>query len=166
MLRGANILTWHHWLSHSLSNQQYSALLASVFQAVAKCSASLEPDAVFRLRSWGLRCLIGSSPLKADAFWDQAGKYSVSFIKSDGTDAWQPVEALLDELIELASQREDKSKFFQGRGFTGICEYRLKFARAVSDLNSPCAAVLNVYLAYRNGMQPTSNASSSCWTDH
>lgn len=131
LLDGPNMLTWHRWLSHSLPDQQCSALLTSIFQAVAKCKASLPPQLLFRLRSWALQCLVRTTPLKEDAFWDQSGKYSVSYVKAAGSEAWPSVAMLLDELFDRASQRHDRMKFFQGRGFAGICEYRLKLARAV-----------------------------------
>lgn len=70
--------------------------------------------------------------MKGDAFWDQAGKYSVSYVKVAEKEAWAPVCALLDDLLEVASHRDDRAVFLGGRGFVGICEYRLKFAKAVS----------------------------------
>lgn len=70
-------------------------------------------------------------PLKGDAFWDQSGKYSVSYVKAAGSEAWSSVAMMLDELFEGASERQDRAKFFQGHGFIAICEYRLKLARAV-----------------------------------
>lgn len=109
--------------------------MASTFQAVAKCDITLSPATLFHLRSWGLRCLVKSSSLKEDPFWDQAGKYSVSYVKASGSEAWGPVCSMLDDLFVAAAQRGDHSKFCKGRGFVGICEYRLKFARAVRSLS-------------------------------
>lgn len=115
--------------------------MASTFQAVAKSDSSLPPDTLFHLRSWGLRCLIRSNSLKEDPFWDQAGKYSVSYVKASGSEAWGPVCSMLDDLFDAAVQRDDHNKFCQGRGFVGICEYRLKFARAVCSLTITLHAV-------------------------
>jgi hypothetical protein len=70
--------------------------------------------------------------LKEGPFWDQAGKYSASYIRAVGDNARQPVAALLDDLFLQASERKDASRFFHGKGFIGICEYRLKLARLVS----------------------------------
>lgn len=107
--------------------------MTSAFQAVAKCHAPISPGVLFELRSWGLRCLVRSSSLKADPFWDQAGKYSASYVKVSGNVVRDAVVGLLDTLFELAAAREDGDAFLRGRGFISICEYRLKFARAVSS---------------------------------
>lgn len=126
------MLTWHPSLQPCLPDQHCSALMTSTFQAVAKCNLDLTPAILFRLRSWGLQCLIRSSSLKEDAFWDQSGKYCAAYVKAVGNEGRDNVASMLDGLFQDASSREDKAKFFQGRGFISICEYRLKFARAVS----------------------------------
>lgn len=152
-------MTWYHWLSQSLPDQQCSALLTSTFQAVAKCKASLPPQLLFKLRSWSIQCLVRTTPLKEDAFWDQCGKYSVSYVKAAGSEAWPPVAMMLDELFDRVSQRHDRGKFFQGRGFIGICEYRLKLARAVRF--HPNHVISSDYQCHRLRMEPTSGVSSS-----
>ena len=131
---GSNILKWAPLLQQHLPQGQFSSLLFSIFQAVARCKSSLSPVLLFRLRSWGLQCLAYSSPLNEDDFWEQVLKYSTYFVRAVGVDARELATALLDDLFVVMAEREDGRKFMRGKGFITICEFRIKLAKVVRHL--------------------------------
>lgn len=94
---------------------------------------------------YALRCLAYTTPgtIEANTFWDQATRYAGVFVKTTPQKGEEQTTSMIlhgyAQLVDLAEQRSDREMFMsieqEGKGFLGLCEHWLSFAKRV---NSSC----------------------------
>ena len=160
VLEAPHILSFLTWVPSiaSLPVKQTDAMLTPSYSAITKlCSTSTSttsstaktkatnsspnPERVFQLRMYALRCLCHSSrgTVESGTFWEQVTRSAVVLIKASQSLFPEVEEKVTNlvlceyaEMLACAQKREDDLSFLEGKGFIGFCEYWMAFAKWVS----------------------------------
>ena len=129
--------------SHSEIMKLYSTF-TSTTSSTAKTKAdnsSPNPEQVFQLWMYALRCLCHSSrgTVESGTFWEWVTRSSVALIKASQSLFPKAEEKVTNlvlceymEMLVCAQKQEGGLLFVEGKGFAGFCEYWMAFAKWVS----------------------------------
>lgn len=131
-------------LCTQLPAKQCDVLLTRAYTALMSISsqASGAAEAVFRIRSYALMCLLrtSGSTVGSMTFWDQVVKSASSFAKSSSSSdkgeerrLCHVVTSTFSEILALVEERGNKDDFLHGMPFISFCDAWISYSKSVSD---------------------------------
>ena len=99
-------------------------------------------EAVFRIRSYALMCLLrtSGSTIGSKTFWDQVVKSASSFAKTAGSNdkgeerrLSRVVTSTFSEILALVEERGNKDDFLHGVPFISFCDVWISYSKSVSN---------------------------------
>jgi separase len=140
-----SLLSWTP-LCTQLPEKQCDVLLTRVYTALTSISSQVgTAEAVFRIRSYALMCLLrtSGSTIGSKTFWDQVVKSASSFTKSASSNdkgeerrLCRIVTSAFSEILALAEERGNRDEFLHGMPFISFCDAWISYSKSVS--NYPC----------------------------
>ena len=118
-----------------LLTRAYTALMSIPTQALGAA------EAVFRIRSYALMCLLrtSGSTVGSKTFWDQVVKLASSFAKMAGSNdkgeerrLSRVVTSTFSEILALVEERGNKDDFLHGVPFISFCDVWISYSKSVS----------------------------------
>lgn len=131
-----------------LLTRAYTALMSISTQALGAA------EAVFRIRSYALMCLLrtSGSTVGSKTFWDQVVKSASSFAKSASSNdkgeerrLCRVVTSTFSEILALVEERGNKEDFLHGLPFISFCDAWISYSKSVSnylDVSGPHLIIL------------------------
>ena len=98
-------------------------------------------EAVFRIRSYALMCLLrtSGSTVGSKTFWDQVVKLASSFAKmavsndkGEERRLSRVVTSTFSEILALVEERGNKDDFLHGVPFISFCDVWISYSKSVS----------------------------------
>jgi separase len=131
-------------LCTQLPAKQCDVLLTRAYTALMSIStqASGAAEAVFRIRSYALMCLLrtSGSTVGSKTFWDQVVKSASSFAKSASSNdkgeerrLCHVVTSTFSEILALVEERGNKDDFLHGMPFISFCDAWIIYSKSVSN---------------------------------
>lgn len=137
-----NLLRWIP-LCTQLPAKQCDTLLTRVYTALTSISSQVGiAEAVFRIRSYALMCLLrtSGSTIGSKTFWDQVVKTASSFAKSASSNdkgeerrLCRIVTCAFSEILALVEERGDRDEFLHGMPFISFCDAWISYSKSVSN---------------------------------
>jgi separase len=147
-----NLLRWIP-LCTQLPAKQCDALLTRVYTALTSIPSQVRTaEAVFRIRSYALMCLLrtSSSTIGSKTFWDQVVKSASSFAKLAGSNdkgeerrLCRTVTSAFSEILALVEERENRDEFLHGMPFISFCDAWISYSKSVSNYQRVSRHLLN-----------------------
>src|SRR5712671_4568578 len=130
----------------SLPAKQCDVLLTRAYAALTSISsqASGAAEAIFRIRTYALMCLLrtSGSTIGSKTFWDQVVKSASSFARSasskgKGEDRrlCRVVTSAFSELLAFVEERENRNEFLHGLPFISFCDAWISYSKSVSGVS-------------------------------
>ena len=126
-----------------LAAKQCDALLTRVYTALTSISSQVgTAEAVFRIRSYALMCLLrtSDSTIGSKTFWDQVVKSASSFAKSASSKdkgeerrLCRIVTSAFSEILALVEERGNRDEFLHGTSFISFCDAWISYSKSVSN---------------------------------
>jgi separase len=119
-----------------LLTRAYTALMSISTQALGAA------DAIFRIRSYALMCLLrtSGSTVGPKTFWDQVVKSASSFARSASSNdkgeerrLCRVVTSAFSEILALVEERGNKDEFLHGMPFISFCDAWISYSKLVSN---------------------------------
>jgi hypothetical protein len=131
-------------LCTSLPAKQCDVLLTRAYTALTSISsqASGAAEAIFRIRTYALMCLLrtSGSTIGSKTFWDQVVKSASSFARSANSKDKEEerrlcriVTSAFSELLAFVEERENKNDFLHGTPFISFCDAWISYSKSVSE---------------------------------
>lgn len=148
------------WIPHltTLPSKTIDSTLKRNYVAITTSFTSppAAPLTLLTVRFYALRCLVLTSDLDANTFWEQTIKVGSAYIKtveSSQNEEAKATRCLLDnfrDVVRDAESRQDKISVLQGRGWISFCEYWLCLAKRVGSAHFfRCRLMLNAFAGQR-----------------
>ncbi|ESK88507.1 cysteine-type endopeptidase [Moniliophthora roreri MCA 2997] len=141
------LLAWMPTLS-ALPAKHIDSLLTksyTVINKLAQFNSKENPETVFRIRMYAIKCLAFISPgiIGSDSLWNQAIKFTSEYAKSkiasgapSETESVNVILTSYNEMVTITEKRADRASFMSGKGFLNFCESWTSFANRAGDLES------------------------------
>jgi len=130
-------------LCTQLPAKQCDVLLTRVYTALTSISSQVgTAEAVFRIRSYALMCLLrtSGSTIGSKTFWDQVIESSSSFAKSASSNdkgeerrLCRIVTSAFAEILALVEERGNRDEFLRGLPFLSFCDAWISYSKSVSN---------------------------------
>lgn len=125
-----------------LPEKHCDALLTRVYTALMSITSQVRTaEAVFRIRSYALMCLLrtSGSTIGSKTFWDQVVKSALSFAKSASFNdkgeerrLCRIVTSAFSEILDLVEERVNRDEFLHGVPFISFCDAWISYSKSVS----------------------------------